>query len=72
MIQRQKDGFAIECEACGEADETYDVGSFEEAWALFRRLGWAARQSAGVWSHKCPKCAERPARGAREMFGEPK
>ena len=76
MIQRQKDGYVIECEACGDADETYDVGSFSDAWNLFKRLGWAARKNDDVWTHDCPKCAEknrRPAaREARRMFGEPR
>jgi len=76
MIQRQKDGFAIECEACADADETYDVGSFSDARNLFKRLGWAARKNGDVWSHDCQKCAAKwrspAARDARRMFGEPK
>lgn len=72
MIQRQKDGFTIECDACGEAD---DVGSFSAAWTLFRKLGWAARKNGDVWTHACPKCvekAEESLRGVRRMFGETK
>lgn len=69
MIQRQKDGFVIECEACGDADETYDVGSFSDAWNLFKRLGWRARKAGDDWIHHCPRCAPLLQRGSREMFG---
>jgi len=74
MIQRQKGGFAVECEACGEADETYDVGTFSDAWSLFKRLGWAARKSGDVWTHRCPACVGKvgEALAARRMFGKPK
>ena len=76
MIQRQKDGFAIECETCRDADETYDVGSFSDAWNLFKRLGWTARKDGDVWKHDCPACAKKwrslSAREARRMFGEPR
>jgi hypothetical protein len=71
MIQRQKDGFAIECEACGDADETYDCGSFFDAWSLFKRLGWVAIKNGDVWNHDCPKCAKNwgLVNAARRMLG---
>jgi hypothetical protein len=68
VIQRQKDGYAVECEACGEADETYDVRSFSDAWNLFKSLGWRAHNTSDAWTHKCPACAKER-RVAREMFG---
>lgn len=71
MIQRQKGGFVIQCDACGDADETYDVRSFSDAWSLFKKLEWRAVNAGDAWTHQCPGCARARLleRGARRVFG---
>lgn len=58
MMDQQKDGFAIECDECGSADET-DAWSFDKAWRKFNLDGWTARKIENKWTHKCPQCSGR-------------
>lgn len=56
MINRQKGSFAIECDACGDTDESH-ADDFNEAWQEFWRAGWQATKSDDIWTHQCPGCS---------------
>lgn len=59
---QERNGFAFECNACGEVIDPPTLGrgsaprDFQESWTEAKAKGWVARKSGNDWQHICPDC----------------
>lgn len=57
MIQKEKDGYTIECDDCTETQHTHER-DFRDALTTFKDDGWVVFKDPDdeEWIHICPKC----------------
>ena len=56
MIQRETNGFVVECDECGELLET-DLHEFYLVTEEMKQSGWSiSKEQDGSWTHRCPSC----------------
>ena len=56
MIQREAEGFVVECDECGEIIET-GIHAFYLVAEHIKQQGWnISKEKDGSWTHRCPSC----------------